>query len=341
MKWKKILTLLTAGVLLSASLPVGVLAAGTDEKAATVQTDVTGVSKTEDGKTEEPTKAQTREIPEDTNDVQYAIVTIEDKDLTYTGNAVKPAVTVTLLDEELESGTDYKVTYPKNAVNAGKYSITVKGIGDYTGKIRKKFTIKKAVQTLDLKKSYKLERHTQGFSLAPNNLAKDTTVTYKSADSTIVKMKKSGEVIPKNYGKTTVTVTAKNDNYKTVKKKVKITLIPDQLQWNYVTSKRVWNSEKKAYDRRVDVEWKPDDDATNYEVQISYRKDLEDPIFVETPPATKTENGITKNMNQYYWVNQDKLKTGRTYYIRVRSLVTVNDVTYKGKWSQVKSFVMR
>ena len=62
-------------------------------------------------------------------------------DCTYTGKAQTPSVTVTDDKTRLTQGTDYTVAY-KNNTNAGTATVTVTGIGHYTGSASKNFTIK-------------------------------------------------------------------------------------------------------------------------------------------------------------------------------------------------------
>ena len=78
-----------------------------------------------------------------------AKVTVKDK--AYTGKALKPKVTVKLNGVTLKKGTDYTISY-KNNVNIGKATVTVKGVGKYTGTKKAAFTIKpKKVSGLNLK----------------------------------------------------------------------------------------------------------------------------------------------------------------------------------------------
>ena len=58
----------------------------------------------------------------------------------YTGNAIKPEVTVLLGGKTLSQGTDYDVTYTMNT-NPGTGYIEIKGKNNYTGSITKTFTI--------------------------------------------------------------------------------------------------------------------------------------------------------------------------------------------------------
>lgn len=53
-------------------------------------------------------------------------------DQTYTGSAIKPAVTAKYGSDTLKAGTDYDAEYKDN-INAGTASVTLKGKGQYTG----------------------------------------------------------------------------------------------------------------------------------------------------------------------------------------------------------------
>ncbi|MDR1016501.1 MAG: fibronectin type III domain-containing protein, partial [Coriobacteriales bacterium] len=59
----------------------------------------------------------------------------------YTGKALTPAPTVKLGDAVLVAGTDYKVSYSDNT-QPGTATVTVTGIGDYSGSATAHFTIK-------------------------------------------------------------------------------------------------------------------------------------------------------------------------------------------------------
>ncbi|MDO4308555.1 MAG: leucine-rich repeat protein [Eubacteriales bacterium] len=66
------------------------------------------------------------------------------KNQTYTGKALKPAVTVKLGTRTLKSGTDYTVGYSNNT-KAGTATVKITGKGNYTGTITKTFKIVYAV----------------------------------------------------------------------------------------------------------------------------------------------------------------------------------------------------
>ncbi|MBR1731359.1 MAG: hypothetical protein IJ725_02860 [Ruminococcus sp.] len=59
---------------------------------------------------------------------------------TYTGSAIKPAVTVKYLGKSLKASTDYTVTY-KNNTKRGRADVVVKGKGSYSGSVTYGFYI--------------------------------------------------------------------------------------------------------------------------------------------------------------------------------------------------------
>ena len=65
------------------------------------------------------------------------------KTKTYTGKALKQSPKVELDGTTLVNDTDYKLSYKKNKA-AGKATVTIEGIGNYTGTISKNFYIKPA-----------------------------------------------------------------------------------------------------------------------------------------------------------------------------------------------------
>ena len=86
-------------------------------------------------------------------------------DLTYTGEALTPALSVA----SLTAGTDYEVTYANNT-NAGTATATVTGKGNYEGTIVRNFTIKPA--SMNFVKEVYVSRHT--------NVRTEQTITLQS-----------------------------------------------------------------------------------------------------------------------------------------------------------------
>lgn len=110
-------------------------------------------------------------------------------DLTYTGAALEPAVTVEYGGKTLEPGTDYTLSYADN-VNAGTATVTIEGKGNYAGFMSREFTIAKAPQTIaakNVKKTYKAKKGKlpKAKTIKLKKAAKvsaGTTVAYKKAN---------------------------------------------------------------------------------------------------------------------------------------------------------------
>ncbi|MCD8148096.1 MAG: leucine-rich repeat protein [Clostridiales bacterium] len=75
--------------------------------------------------------------------IASATVSLSADSYVYDGTAKEPDVTVTLDGAELTEGTDYTASYTDN-VNAGTATVTVSGMGDYKGSVKKTFTISRA-----------------------------------------------------------------------------------------------------------------------------------------------------------------------------------------------------
>ena len=67
-------------------------------------------------------------------------VTVEPESMSYTGSALKPKITVKDMIKTLTENKQYKVTYENN-VNIGEATVTIEGLGSYTGKSVHHFTI--------------------------------------------------------------------------------------------------------------------------------------------------------------------------------------------------------
>lgn len=85
--------------------------------------------------------SQTVTFPISKADISSTAVTV--KDVTFTGGAVKPAVTVKLGDVTLKENTDYTLGF-KNNTNAGTAQVVVTAKGSLEGSVTKDFTISEA-----------------------------------------------------------------------------------------------------------------------------------------------------------------------------------------------------
>ena len=140
------------------------------------------------------------------------------KAVTYTGKALKPAVTVTLGDATLKAGTDYTVAYSNNT-NAGQATVTITPAGSYAGDAKTvNFTINKAKVNAKVTKITGKNAVGAGKTItlkATLNPAKsnanqtvNTKVTWKSNKTAIAKVDKNGKVTGVSAGKAKITVKA-------------------------------------------------------------------------------------------------------------------------------------
>lgn len=139
---------------------------------------------------------------------------------TYTGSAIKPAVTVTAGGVELVKGTDYTVSY-SNCTNAGTATIAVNGIGNYAGLVKKTFKITKAANPITVKgKTVKLKRSV--IKKKNKTYKRSALITVSKAQGTVTYAKVKGNkkiTINKKTGKVKVKKGLKKGTYK-VKVKV-------------------------------------------------------------------------------------------------------------------------
>ena len=123
----------------------------------------------------------------------------------FTGKAIKPTIALKLNGKTLVKNKNFKVSYQNNS-KLGKATVTITGIGQYTGKIKKTFKIvkktslKKAKITLP-KKTYKYTKK----AIKPNVKVKLGKKTLKKNVDYTISYKNN-----KKKGKATITIKGKN-----------------------------------------------------------------------------------------------------------------------------------
>ena len=75
-------------------------------------------------------------------DIAGASVSVNPSSATYTGSAIEPRITVTSGGATLQQGTDFRLSFANN-VKVGTATVTITGIGNYTGTTTATFTITK------------------------------------------------------------------------------------------------------------------------------------------------------------------------------------------------------
>ena len=121
-------------------------------------------------------------------DIGAATVTFNKEEFTYTGKAILPEITVTLLGKTLIEGTDYQ-TVCSNNINAGEVKVSLVGMSKYTGIVEKTFTIA-AKNLSECEVSEIVDQQYTGIPIAPAvqvrdgntelTLNEDYAVTYEN-----------------------------------------------------------------------------------------------------------------------------------------------------------------
>jgi hypothetical protein len=223
---------------------------------------------------------------------------------TYTGKAITPAISVTYNLATLIDGTDYTVAYTNNT-NAGKATITLTGIGNYTGTTTANFDILPASVSVYNVAPVKNQTYS-GKAKTPSLTVKHGSKTLKLGIDYIVK-----HSTRKFVGKATITIIGKGNYVGT--KTVTFKILPKKTSVSKLTVGK----------KQIKATWKKVSGTTKYEVR--YR------VKGSNKWETKSVSGKTNSLKI------TKLKKGKTYQVQVRSYKTVSRAKYYSAWSATKT----
>ena len=233
--------------------------------------------------------------------ISSCTVTLSATSYTYSGSAKKPTVTVKDGTKTLVSGTDYTVAYSNNT-KAGTATVTVTGKGNYSGTLKKTFTIKaKTIAGCKATLSATSYVYT-GLAKKPSVVVKDGTQTLVNGTDYTVSYTNNIKV-----GTATVTVTGKGNYSGTLKKSFTIKLAS--------TTAKITAGAKKA-----SLSWNKVAGASGYQIYMSTSKARTYTLIKTTSLLSYTKTGLT---------------TGKTYYFKVRAYTTVNGVKVYGAYSPI------
>lgn len=243
----------------------------------------------------------------------------------YTGKARQPYSTVTatvngqqktLLSKKLSGNDDVAITASSGRINAGTYTVTATGRGNYTGTVTKSFAIKPVPIT---SASLSTTAYTyNGYTKAPAvtvkatvNGASKTIMSAQTKSSTSVGLSYSSG--RKYVGAYKVTVTGKG-NY-TGTKTLAFKINPKGTSLTGLT----------AGSGSLTAKWsKQPTQTSGYQVRYSRYSSMSGAKTVTvsgTSTVSKKITGLTK---------------GKRYYVQVRTYKTVNGVKYYSGWSTAK-----
>ena len=238
-------------------------------------------------------------------DIATAGVTIADiEDLTYNGKEQHPSPVVTLNSNVLEARSNYQVTYSEGCTNVGTYTITVEGIGHYSGTLTKTFKIVPYdISGCDLK--VENQKYT-GDVINVTPTVKYGSITLaqgEDKDYTFV----TNPTTVKEGGDYTLTVTG-NGNYTGTK------VVPFKVYYSVPTELNCTNVAATT----ATVTWK-DGIATKWTVEYSTDKTFESAERIDVNESTAT---------------LASLSTDQVYYVRVKAVYGTDQ---ESDWSNVCS----
>ena len=243
--------------------------------------------------------------------ISACTITLPQSSYVYSGNYKKPSLTIMDGTKKLTHKTDYTVSY-KNNRSAGTATVTIHGIGDYTGSVDRQFTITKAPQTITVGKT-SLKYVTTAVDL---RIKSNGRITLASSDKSVAVVSKT-KLKLKKAGSVSVTIKAEGtSNYQPAVKTVRITITP---------TKPVISVKKNLKGGKAYLKLKSKSQPEGYQVQYTSASKF------SSSSTVTTEFGGGKLREAR--INGLTLK--KTYRFRVRGWVTVNGKKVYGAWSTV------
>jgi len=242
--------------------------------------------------------------------------------VTYTGNEIKPSVSVTDKGTALKAGNDYNVSYLNN-VDVGTATVTIVGEGNYTGSKSVSFNINAPVVS---KASILNLVNGNGFVQININPANDVS-GYK--------LYRNGEFVATITNGTSYKDTSANVDkslyaykvqaFKTIGSKEFLAEESAETKTYYISGtsiKKLKNNSKN----KVTVTWKKNKKCSGYEISYTTGKVTK---TVSVSSASKLEKVISK------------LKKGKKYTFKIRTFYKVNGKKYYSPWSKAKNIKIK
>lgn len=248
---------------------------------------------------------------------------IEDEE--YTGSTIKPEVKIEDEDIVLVDGKDYTLSYIDN-IEIGTATIVITGIGNYVGEIQKSFQI--VAQQNSGNTTGNTTGNTALIAISDTDVfVADTGICTEKTPEIEIIVTVAGKLLVENIDY----VIAYTDMEKPGAGKVTIIGIGSYQgrveKSAIVVPRKVRSVKVKAKKgKKMVVNWKKIDGATEYEVSIARNKKF---TAGKKMKNTKAGKLIIKKLSK------------RKYYVRVRACVVVNGEKYYGSYSGVKKISIK
>ncbi len=248
-------------------------------------------------------------------------------DAVYTGQAQTPKVTVKDGKETLEEGKNYKVSYSDN-VKIGTGKVTIRGIGNYNGKVTKTFEIGYKCKAPVISKAQvgkyirltwgKVDGAEQYRVFRKTGKGKWTVLTDTKDTAWTDKTVKSGT----QYTYAVRCVSADGKTLTSAYRKPGTTVV--------FLSRAKISSVTTPKKGQLALKWKKVSKADGYQIQYSRNSKF------SRGNKTVTVKGGKKTSKTI-----SKLTGKKNYYVRVRAYKTVNGKKYYSDWSVKKQIKVR
>ncbi len=234
-----------------------------------------------------------------------------------------------------------KVTYTYSKVGSNKYSNTVPsnegkyiikayvaetedyyaGTATCVFEITKKPVVKKTQTITTNAANYTLVYGGKSVTIKAKTNG-NGKISYKSSNNNVVSIDKTGKMIVKNTGKVTVSIyIAATTAYKAATKKVTVVVKPK------IQAIKGIKSQKKS---SIYVKYVKDTKVSGYEIQTALDSKFK-----------KSVNTYTIKPYSKYRVTLTKKRTGKIYYVRVRSYKIVGSQKIYGSYSGIKKIKVK
>lgn len=267
-------------------------------------------------------------------DISGYTVTLKEASVNATGYAQTPVIlSVKKGVYSSLTSNDYTVTYQDatgktvTSMSApGTYRVVVTGKNGYSGSTYATFRIVGLPQTVTVNQdSYKVYTSSDSFKITAKATGDGTGFTYTSSNPAVASVSAAGYVTIHKVGRAVITVTTTgNKKYEPTSKDVTVKVYPSKAK----ISKKPWTDGKKA---QMKVRWGYQDGVTKYQIRYSRDKNFKSGSYL-----TKTVKAHGKSYTTQS-TTISNLKSGYTYYFKVRAVYTDPYTAYYGSWSPWRS----
>jgi len=245
---------------------------------------------------------------------QLRLASVSISSTSWTGKQVKPVSEISATDgsRRLLRGTDYTITGYGANIGPGPGTATLTGKGNYTGTRSVSFTIQKDVSALSL--SVIADTAYTGKALTPRPTIKDGGSTLKVGVHYTLAYANNIKT-----GEAKVTITGKSPYRGT--RQVTFRIVPKKLSLSKIA---------KAGKGKIKISWKKDVEASGYQALIALDKKFKKGKKTAAVTSNKTVSKTFK-----------KLKSGKTYYAKIRAYKLIGGKKYYGQFGVVKKIKVK